>query len=101
MCLHLTYTLQIECDYLFISVSLRSLGSVHGIARTMKKFSSVHMVFFLAGDNLMQAEECSHGGLKCNYFCRTFNVGSNKEFKESKQGYESLFKVSILLLHYV
>ena len=49
----------------------------------------------------MQAEECSHGGLKCNYFCRTFNVGSNKEFKESKQGYESLFKVSILLLHYV
>ena len=45
----------------------------------------------------MQAEECSHGGLKCNYFCRTCDVGGNKEFKESEQGYESLFKVSTSL----
>ena len=42
----------------------------------------------------MQAEECSHGGLKCNYFCRTCDVGGNNEFKESEQGYESLFKAS-------
>jgi hypothetical protein len=48
---------------------------------------------FLAGDNPMQAEECSHGGLNCNYFCRTCHVGGTKEFKESEAGYNSIFTV--------
>jgi hypothetical protein len=30
---------------------------------------------FVAGDNPMQAEECSHAGLNCNYYCRTCDVG--------------------------
>lgn len=47
---------------------------------------------FHAGDNPMQAEECSQGGLNCNRFCRTCDVGGTKEHKESKQGYCSLFK---------
>ncbi|KAG1803360.1 hypothetical protein EV424DRAFT_1331009, partial [Suillus variegatus] len=46
---------------------------------------------FLAGDNPMQAEECSHAGLNCNYFCRTCDVGGTKEHKESAAGYESIF----------
>ncbi|KAG1855245.1 hypothetical protein F4604DRAFT_2042442 [Suillus subluteus] len=46
---------------------------------------------FLAGDNPMQAEECSHAGLNCNYFCRTCDVGGTKEYKESAAGYESIF----------
>ncbi|KAG1738718.1 hypothetical protein EDB19DRAFT_1829025 [Suillus lakei] len=33
---------------------------------------------FLAGDNPMQAEECSHAGLSCNYFCGTCDVGGTK-----------------------
>ncbi|KAG2104656.1 uncharacterized protein F5147DRAFT_746518 [Suillus discolor] len=47
---------------------------------------------FLAGDNPMQAEECSHAGLDCNYFCRTCNVGGTKEYKASEEGYNSIFK---------
>ncbi|KAG1828025.1 hypothetical protein EV424DRAFT_1318931 [Suillus variegatus] len=47
---------------------------------------------FLAGDNPMQAEECSHAGLNCNYFCRTCHVGGTKEYKESEAGYNSIFK---------
>ncbi|KIJ13255.1 hypothetical protein PAXINDRAFT_81387 [Paxillus involutus ATCC 200175] len=46
---------------------------------------------FVAGDNPMQAEECSHAGLSCNYFCRTCFVGGSKEYKESETGYNSLF----------
>ncbi|KAG2063403.1 hypothetical protein BDR04DRAFT_1038088 [Suillus decipiens] len=46
---------------------------------------------FVAGDNPMQAEECSHAGLNCNYFCRTCHVGGTKEYKESEVGYNSIF----------
>ncbi|KAG1718716.1 hypothetical protein EDB19DRAFT_1899104 [Suillus lakei] len=46
---------------------------------------------FLAGDNPMQAEECSHTGLNCNYFCRTCEVGGTKEYKESEAGYNTIF----------
>ncbi|KAG2145797.1 hypothetical protein DEU56DRAFT_708851, partial [Suillus clintonianus] len=46
---------------------------------------------FLAGDNPMQAEECSHAGLNCNYFCRTCEVGGTKDYKASAVGYSSLF----------
>ncbi len=48
---------------------------------------------FLGGDNPMQAEECSHGGLKCNYFCRTCHVGGTKEQKQTLAGYNALFEV--------
>ncbi|KAJ3551225.1 hypothetical protein NM688_g4827 [Phlebia brevispora] len=44
-----------------------------------------------AGDNPMQAEECSHGGLNCNLFCRTCMIGGSKAYKSSNDGYESLF----------
>ncbi|KAF8840947.1 hypothetical protein BDN67DRAFT_1048545, partial [Paxillus ammoniavirescens] len=47
---------------------------------------------FHGGDNPMQAEECSQGGLTCNHFCRTCDVGGTKEHKESEEGYRSLFK---------
>jgi hypothetical protein len=50
-------------------------------------------MLFLAGDNPMQAEECSHAGLNCNYFCRTCEVGGTKEYKESEAGYNTIFTV--------
>ncbi|KAF8868695.1 hypothetical protein BD779DRAFT_1459482 [Infundibulicybe gibba] len=49
---------------------------------------------FFGSDNPMQAEECSHGGLRCNLFCRTCKVGGTKAFKQSDEGFASLFKSS-------
>ncbi|KAG1744931.1 uncharacterized protein EDB91DRAFT_1236406 [Suillus paluster] len=46
---------------------------------------------FIAGDNPMQAEECSHTGLNCNYLCRMCDAGGTKEYKASLDGYNSLF----------
>ncbi|KAI9463504.1 hypothetical protein HD554DRAFT_2124595 [Boletus coccyginus] len=50
---------------------------------------------FLAGDNPMQAEECSQAGLGSNHYCRTCLVGGTKEYKGSDIGYCSLFKPGI------
>ncbi|KIN94071.1 hypothetical protein M404DRAFT_169286 [Pisolithus tinctorius Marx 270] len=48
---------------------------------------------FHTGNNPMQAEICSQGGLNCNYFCRTCHVGGTKDYKESDSGYCTLFEV--------
>ncbi|KAG7089272.1 hypothetical protein E1B28_010971 [Marasmius oreades] len=50
---------------------------------------------FWAGDNPMQAEECSHAGLHCNFFCRECKVGGTQEEKWSDDGYLKLFKVDL------
>jgi hypothetical protein len=55
---------------------------------------------FLGGNNPMHAEECSHAGLHCNYFCRTCEVGGMKEYKESDKGYNSIFVVCRMFLCY-
>ncbi|KAG8948539.1 hypothetical protein FRC03_000712 [Tulasnella sp. 419] len=51
---------------------------------------------FHGGDNPMQVEECSQAGLNCNHFCRTCIVGGTKEYKQSENGYEELFKTGSL-----
>lgn len=48
---------------------------------------------FDAGDNPMQAKVCSHGGLKCDYSCRTCKVGGITVEKKSDNGYLKIFKV--------
>ncbi|KAI0313488.1 hypothetical protein OF83DRAFT_1165574 [Amylostereum chailletii] len=47
---------------------------------------------FFAGDNPMQAEECSQAGLACNMFCQTCEVGGTKKFKASDEGYRTIFE---------
>ena len=47
----------------------------------------------VSGDNLMQAEECSHGGLRCNYFCCTCKVGGTDAEKKTDEGYTDIFQV--------
>lgn len=46
-----------------------------------------------AGDNPMQAEECSHGGLSCGLMCRTCKVGGTKKYMSTDEGYLELFEV--------
>ncbi|KAI0795998.1 hypothetical protein C8Q75DRAFT_791117 [Abortiporus biennis] len=46
---------------------------------------------FWVGNNPMQAKECSQAGLTCNHFCRTCDVGGNKEEKHSDDGYNNIF----------
>ncbi|KAG2353131.1 hypothetical protein BDR07DRAFT_1454650 [Suillus spraguei] len=50
---------------------------------------------FIASDNPMQAEECSHARLNCNYFCWMCDVGGMKEYKTSEDGYSSLFAMTL------
>lgn len=50
---------------------------------------------FHVGDNPMQAEECSHGGLKCNFFCHTCKVGGTMVAKKTDDVYTSIFKVCV------
>ncbi|KAG8217162.1 hypothetical protein J3R82DRAFT_5230 [Butyriboletus roseoflavus] len=47
----------------------------------------------IADDNQMQAEEYSHGGLKCNYFCCTCKVGGTNIEKKADQGYSDIFQI--------
>ncbi|KZP32683.1 hypothetical protein FIBSPDRAFT_907278 [Athelia psychrophila] len=47
-------------------------------------------ILFLPGDNLMQAELCSHVGLNGNFFCRCCNAGGMKEYKSSNEGFSKL-----------
>ncbi|KAL4077519.1 hypothetical protein J3A83DRAFT_4356546 [Scleroderma citrinum] len=50
------------------------------------------------GDNPMQAEECSHGGLKCKYLCHTCRVGGTNVEKKFDKGYCEIFKVCFRFL---
>ncbi|KAI9567247.1 hypothetical protein HD554DRAFT_2173583 [Boletus coccyginus] len=47
----------------------------------------------ITSNNLMQAEECSHGGLKCNYFCRTCKVSGTHAEKNTDKRYTDIFQV--------
>lgn len=50
--------------------------------------------YIFAADNPMQAEISCHCGLAANKFCRTCNIGGEKVFKQSDDGYLSLFQVN-------
>ncbi|KAH7917866.1 hypothetical protein BV22DRAFT_1076559 [Leucogyrophana mollusca] len=67
-------------------------GIVTWDCKTNEEVMLVPYGLFVAGDNPMQAEECSHAGLNCNYFCRTCDVGGNKEYKQSSEGYNTIFE---------
>ncbi|KAH9899976.1 hypothetical protein C8Q73DRAFT_754715 [Cubamyces lactineus] len=47
-------------------------------------------ILFLPGDNPMQAEMCSHIGLKGNHFCRMCHCGGDQKYKASDEGFTSL-----------
>ncbi|KAI6098819.1 hypothetical protein EDD16DRAFT_1697566 [Pisolithus croceorrhizus] len=78
------------------SISYVSKASTLGIitwdCQDQEEVMLVPYALFLGGDNPMQAEECSQGGLNCNYYCWTCHAGGLKEYKETEAGYCSLFK---------
>ncbi|EGO01204.1 hypothetical protein SERLA73DRAFT_50283, partial [Serpula lacrymans var. lacrymans S7.3] len=51
-------------------------------------------LLFVAGDNPMHAEECSHFGLQSNLFCRTCKVGGTQAHKKTDEGYQKVFGCS-------
>ncbi|KAL4077477.1 hypothetical protein J3A83DRAFT_4356530 [Scleroderma citrinum] len=71
--------------------------SIHGIIAWDCKYQEEVMLLlydlFIGGDNPMQAEECSHGGLKCNYFCWTCKVDGTNAEKKTDKGYTDTFTV--------
>lgn len=76
-------------------------GIVAWDCRDQEEIMLVPYGLFLAGDNPMQAEECSQSGLASNHYCRTCLVGGTKEYKGSEVGYRSLFKVRLLSVGYL
>ncbi|KAF8444473.1 hypothetical protein L210DRAFT_957942 [Boletus edulis BED1] len=75
--------------------SLRKAAETGVLAWDSKYQEEIMLIpydLFYTGDNPMQAEECSHGGLKCNFFCRTCKVGGTMVAKKTDEGYTSIFK---------
>ncbi|KIK79001.1 hypothetical protein PAXRUDRAFT_16570 [Paxillus rubicundulus Ve08.2h10] len=78
-----------------IKDSLKKAASDPIIAYDVKHQDEVMLIpynLFVAGNNPMQAKECSHGGLKCNYLCHTCKVGGTNAEKKTDEGYTSLFE---------
>ncbi|KAI6008573.1 hypothetical protein EDC04DRAFT_2871468 [Pisolithus marmoratus] len=99
---HVVYMLEQEFSIRFIS------SSPHATLMELIKMTDHPIVTFdvkhqeevmlipynliIAGDNPMQAKECSHGGLKCNYFCCTCKVGGMNVEKRTDKGYCDIFQ---------
>ncbi|KAG8795703.1 hypothetical protein FRC12_010940 [Ceratobasidium sp. 428] len=102
--------LQSEYNVRFVSTSAHASPSelMQGIRASMEEaFNSPAVAFdcvlqeevlvrpyalFWAGDNPMQAEHCSSTGMNSNHFCRTCDAGGSDDFKQSFDGYKSLFE---------
>ena len=96
-----------EFDLIFVSSHLQcpSTRKVTGdgiIILDIKHQEEVMLILYyliVASDNPMQAEECSHSGLRCNYFCCTCKVGGTMAEKKTDKGYSNIFQVHGLTLH--
>ena len=96
-----------EFDLIFVSSHLQCPSTRKAtrdgiITLDIKHQEEVMLILYyliVASDNPMQAEECSHGGLRCNYFCRTCKVGSTTAEKKTDKGYSDIFQVRGLTLH--
>lgn len=52
------------------------------------------------GDNPMQAELSNSAGLSANHFCRTCKAGGTRDYKQSNDGFATLFKVTYFALRF-
>ncbi|KAG1730147.1 uncharacterized protein EDB91DRAFT_1239152 [Suillus paluster] len=76
----------------FVMSSLHAVPMelMHAMRESIDSMMLIPSGLFVAGDNPMQAQECSHAGLNCNYFCRTCHIGGMKEYKELDVGYNKM-----------
>ncbi|KAF8433782.1 hypothetical protein L210DRAFT_3614045 [Boletus edulis BED1] len=65
-------------------------GSPH--ASPMELMQGIKDSIEKATDDGIIAFDCSHGGLRCNYFCRTCKVGGTTAEKKTDKGYSDIFK---------
>ncbi|KAG1837152.1 hypothetical protein C8R48DRAFT_603980 [Suillus tomentosus] len=84
--------MELMCGFKESIVAAASDGIITWDCKYNDEVMLVPYGLFDAGDNPMQAEVCSHGGLKCNYFCRTCKVGGTTVEKKSDNGYLEIFK---------
>ncbi|KAI9567277.1 hypothetical protein HD554DRAFT_2205650 [Boletus coccyginus] len=102
--------LEQEFSIRFISGSPHAtpMELMHGIKESIQKATNNPIVAFdvkhqeevvlilyeliITSNNPMQAEECSHGGLKCNYFCRTCKVSGTHAEKNTDKRYTDIFQ---------
>ncbi len=94
--------LQIFYSVLFLINLIRDLRETHTnpvvAYDCMTKEECCFRIFQNAApaDNPMQSELCSHIGAQGNKNCRRCKVGGNKEFRETAEGFHSLFSVRVL-----
>ena len=91
--------------YVLLSPFTRRATDNPIVAFDIKNQEEVVLILYeliISGDNLMQAEECSHSGLRCNYFCHTCKVGSMDAEKKMDKGYSDIFwvypKLSLIVI---
>ncbi|QRV96781.1 microtubule-actin cross-linking factor 1 [Ceratobasidium sp. AG-Ba] len=86
--------LQSEYYVRFASTATRAapLELMQGICESIEEAFATPIVAYdcVAGEEVL-AEECSSSGLNSSHFCRTCDVGGSDAYKQSLDGYKSLF----------
>ena len=88
------HVVQVSC--ILLSPFTRRVTNNSIVAFDIKDQEKVVLILYkliVSGENLIQAKECSHGGLRCNYFCHICKVGGTNAKKKSDKRYIDIFQI--------